>query len=74
MLEILCLQVRAPQNSGVLSLSYIFLEQQEQSMHLKYVEKYVPFVNTRDLFETMRQEKPKENLRSTGDKQSVAIV
>ena len=43
-------------------------------MHLKYVEKYVPFVNTGDLFETMRQEKPKENLGSTGDKQSVAIV
>ena len=42
--------------------------------YLKYVEKYVPFVNTGDLFETMRQEKPKENLRSTGDKQSVAIV
>ena len=43
-------------------------------MHLKYVEKYVPFVNTGDLFETMRQEKPKENLKSTGDKQRVAIV
>ena len=38
MLEILCLHVRAPHNSGVLSLSLIFLEQREQSMHLKYVE------------------------------------
>lgn len=38
MLEILCLQVRAPHNSGVLSPSLSSREQQEQSMHLKYVE------------------------------------
>ena len=34
----------------------------------------MPFENTGDLFETTRQERPKESLRSTGDKQSVAIV
>ena len=38
MLEIVCLQVRAPHNSGYCLQVFSSREQQEQSMHLKYVE------------------------------------